>query len=61
MLYLNLGKLYVEVSFMREFDKEFQEQVEEYRKDPPGTHNQHSETDRHDKMEKHETRVDSNS
>ncbi len=51
----------MEVSFMREFDKEFQEQVEEYRKDPPGTHNQHSETDRHDKMEKHETRVDSNS
>lgn len=45
---------------MRQFDKEFQNQVEEYQKDPNGTHNQVSEKDRHDKMEKRETRLDSN-
>lgn len=45
---------------MRGFDKEFQEQVEEYAENPPGTHNQHSEKDRHDKMEKRETRLDTN-
>ncbi|WP_232699428.1 hypothetical protein [Brevibacillus daliensis] len=46
---------------MKGYDKEFQKQVEEYRKNPPGSRNQHSEIDRHDKMEKHERRVDSNS
>ncbi|MFM1650961.1 hypothetical protein ACI7RC_02540 [Brevibacillus sp. B_LB10_24] len=45
---------------MRGFDKEFQQKVEEYRKNPPGSHNQHSEKDRHDKMEKRETRLDTN-
>jgi hypothetical protein len=49
-----------EVSRMRGYDKEFQKQVEAYMDHPPGTHNQHSEKDRHDKMEKRETRLDSN-
>ncbi|MET3288683.1 UNVERIFIED_CONTAM: hypothetical protein ABID98_001253 [Brevibacillus sp. OAP136] len=45
---------------MREFDKEFQNQVEEYRKNPPGTNNQRTEKDRHDKQERTETRLDTN-
>jgi hypothetical protein len=45
---------------MRGFDKEFQKQVEEYMENPPGTANQRTEKDRHDKMEKRETRLDSN-
>jgi hypothetical protein len=45
---------------VRGFDKEFQRQVEEYRQNPPGTANQRTEKDRHDKMEKRETRLDSN-
>jgi len=49
-----------EVISLRGFDKEFQQQVEEYRENPPGTHNQRTEKDRHDKMEARETRLDSN-
>ncbi len=49
-----------EVKSVRNFDKEFQNQVEEYLQEPAGTHNQVSEKDRHDKMEKRETRLDSN-
>jgi len=45
---------------VRGYDKEFQSQVEEYQKNPPGTLNQRTEKDRHDKMEKRETRLDSN-
>ncbi|MEJ8546054.1 hypothetical protein [Brevibacillus borstelensis] len=45
---------------MRGFDKEFQNQVEAYRENPPGTINQRTEKDRHDKMEERETRLDSN-
>ncbi|MGD8191174.1 hypothetical protein ACQCN2_14440 [Brevibacillus ginsengisoli] len=44
----------------RGYDKEFQDQVEEYRTNPRGSHNQLSEKDRHDKMEKRETRLDTN-
>jgi hypothetical protein len=45
---------------MRGFDNEFQKQVEEYMEHPPGTVNQRTEKDRHDKMEKRETRLDTN-
>jgi hypothetical protein len=45
---------------VRGFDREFQRQVEEYMQNPPGTTNQRTEKDRHDKMEKRETRLDSN-
>lgn len=45
---------------MRGYDKEFQDQVEEYQKNPRGSHNQLSEKDRHDKQEKRETRLDTN-
>jgi hypothetical protein len=45
---------------VRGFDKEFQNQVAEYEANPPGTRNQRTEKDRHDKMEKRETRLDSN-
>ncbi|WP_176560123.1 hypothetical protein [Brevibacillus dissolubilis] len=44
----------------RQYDAEFQNQVEEYRQDPPGTLHQRTQVDRHDKMEKNETRLDTN-
>ncbi|GAA4701759.1 hypothetical protein [Brevibacillus fulvus] len=45
----------------RGFDKQFQAEVEEYQKNPPGTHNQRTADDRNDKMEDREVRIDSNS
>jgi hypothetical protein len=61
---MSLGKVreeyQQEVRNVRGFDKEFQDQVEEYRQNPPGTRNQRTEKDRHDKMEARETRLDSN-
>ncbi len=45
---------------MRGYDKEFQDQVEAYRKNPRGSRNQLTEKDRHDKMEAKETKLDSN-
>ncbi|UFJ42274.1 hypothetical protein LOK74_07215 [Brevibacillus humidisoli] len=45
---------------MRGHDEEFQDQVEAYRTNPPGSLNERTEKDRHDKMEGKETRLDSN-
>ena len=45
---------------MRGFDKEFQDQVEEYRHSDKGTVNQSTRRDRNDTMENKETRRDSN-
>ncbi|MBO8162626.1 MAG: hypothetical protein H0Z34_02775 [Brevibacillus sp.] len=45
---------------MRGFDKAFQRQIEEYRTNPPGSINQRTEKDRHDRQERKETRLDSN-
>lgn len=49
-----------EVRHVRGFDKEFQKEVEEYQKSEKGTRNQKTSRDRHDLMEKQETRIDSN-
>lgn len=45
---------------MRGYDDQFQKEVEEYMESEKGTRNQTTSRDRHDQMEKQETRKDSN-
>lgn len=49
-----------EVSHVRGFDPAFQKEIEAYQKGAKGTRNQTTSRDRHDLMEKQETRKDSN-
>ncbi len=45
---------------VRDYDAEFQKEVEEYMESPKGTRNQTTSRDRQDQGEKQETRFDSN-